>query len=306
MPLAARLEGGAIHYTAAGDLLLGHGGHPAEGLTILDEQIARSLGHRDGHITHVDLVGRHDGIGTRIHGDRFVLATGAIGTPKLLIASAIDAGPALGHYLTDHMHIASSVVLGDELGADIPQDDPTLGVLIPVDEGHLMQSEIVKFPMAVSEIRDDHDDLHRVDVFTTVGIDPVPENRLTFDAGQRDGFGLPHFDAHFRFSDADEWRMSQATAEHVRVLQAIADARAGWSVNLLRAGESTHLMGTYRIGESDDGKSVVDPSGRLWRSDNLWLAGNGLLNRWTACNPSLTTIALGLLTAEAIQADADR
>lgn len=280
-------------------------GDPAEGLTILDEQIAGSLGHRDGHITHVELIGRNDGVATRVHADRFVLAAGAIGTPKLLIASAIDAGPALGRYLTDHVHIASSVVLGDELRADIPEDDPTLGVLIPVDEGHLMQSEIVKFPTAVSEIRDEHEDLHRVDVFTTVGVDPDRENRLTFDGEQLDGFGLPHFDAVFRLGGADELRMRHATAEHVRVLQGIADARAGWSINMLRAGESTHLMGTHRIGERDDGESIVDPSGRLWRSDNLWLAGNGLLNRWTACNPSLTTIALGLLTAEAIQADAD-
>lgn len=305
MPLAARFEDdGHIRYTAAGDLLAADHKNQPHQLTILAERVAQSLGHRDGHVTHVDVAPRDGGEVARVYADRFVLAAGAIGTPKLLIASEIDTGPALGRYLTDHMHISSSVVLSDQLRASVPDDDPTVGVLIPVDDDHLMQSEIVKFPVAVSELRAEHNALHRVDVFTTVGVKPTAENRLTFDPDRLDAFGLPHFDACFRLSTEDQARMRDATSEHVRVLQGIADSQDGWGINLLRAGESTHLMGTHRIGERDDGESVVDPIGRLWRSDNLWLAGNGLLNRWTACNPSLTTIALGLRTADAIRSDA--
>ena len=50
------------------------------------------------------------------------------------------------------------------------------------------------------------------------------------------------------------------------------------------------------------GFEVTDPTGRLWRADNIWLAGNGLLNGWSACNPTLTTVALALGTADAIAA----
>ena len=86
----------------------------------------------------------------------------------------------------------------------------------------------------------------------------------------------------------------------MRVVLGVADGRDGWSITVLKAGESTHLLGTHRIGEHDTGTSVTDPTGRLWRAGNIWLAGDGLLNGRSACNPTLTTIALALRPADAI------
>ena len=306
MPLAARFtDDGSMYFTGAGDLLLYEGAVP-ENLEILSSHIALRLNHRDGHAESLEVVSRSTNESSRISADRFVLAAGAIGTPKLLVASALDAGPALGRYLTDHPHVCSSVLLADDLREGVPEDDRTVGVLFPVDEGHRLQSEIVKFPVPVTALPDEHDPLFRMDVFTTVGVEPDPENRLIFAPDQTDSFGLPRFDARLAFSETDEQSLREATAEHVRVLQGIANANDGWDVTTLKAGSSTHLMGTHRIGAQDDGESVADPTARLWRSDNVWLAGNGLINHWTACNPSLTTAALGLMAADAIVAASDR
>lgn len=306
MPLAARFnDDGSTYFTGAGDLLMPDG-RTQENLEILSSHVAQRFNHSDGHVESLQVVSRSSNDVTRIAADRFVLAAGAIGTPKLLLASAIDAGPALGRYLTDHAHVSSSVLLAEDLREGVPEDDPTVGVLFPVDDGHRLQSEIVKFPFPATQISDDHDPRFRVDVFTTTGAEPDVENRLIFDPGETDGFGLPRFDARFAFSEADEASLRDATAEHVRVLQGIANANDGWEIATLQAGMSTHLMGTHRIGPRDDGESVADPTARLWRSDNLWLAGNGLINHWTACNPSLTTVALGLIAADAIVADGER
>jgi choline dehydrogenase-like flavoprotein len=59
-------------------------------------------------------------------------------------------------------------------------------------------------------------------------------------------------------------------------------------------------MGSCRMGPRDDGNSVVDRDGRLWRYDNVYVAGNAVLAQSNAGNPTLTTIAAALRTADAI------
>jgi choline dehydrogenase-like flavoprotein len=68
----------------------------------------------------------------------------------------------------------------------------------------------------------------------------------------------------------------------------------------LPAGSSLHYQGTYRIGPKDDGSSVCDPTGKVWGIKNLFLGGNGLIPTETACNPTLTNVALAVMGAEEI------
>jgi choline dehydrogenase-like flavoprotein len=86
------------------------------------------------------------------------------------------------------------------------------------------------------------------------------------------------------------------------VLASVAHIGDGFSATLLASGASGHLMGSHRMGASDDGESVADAHGRVWNYDNLHLAGNGLANGWSVCNPTLTTVALGLRVADSIRA----
>jgi choline dehydrogenase-like flavoprotein len=57
------------------------------------------------------------------------------------------------------------------------------------------------------------------------------------------------------------------------------------------------------MGPRDDGNSVVDRNGKLWGYDNVYVAGNAVLAQSNAGNPTLTTVAAALRTANAIQSD---
>jgi pyranose oxidase len=63
-----------------------------------------------------------------------------------------------------------------------------------------------------------------------------------------------------------------------------------------------HLMGTTRLGDRDDGCSVADRYGRVWRFENLYVAGTGAIPTACATNPTLTACALAVRTAERLLA----
>ena len=80
----------------------------------------------------------------------------------------------------------------------------------------------------------------------------------------------------------------------------IGELQWGWTPTLFPAGASFHLMGSCRMGTKDDGESVVDADGRLWRYTNLFVAGNAVYDVANASNPTFTTVAMSLRCADAV------
>jgi choline dehydrogenase-like flavoprotein len=174
-------------------------------------------------------------------------------------------------------------------------------VWIPYSPTHPWHNQICRFPSNPTAIEYASPHEFTADIFTFASMQVVPDNRFEFDFSRRDPFGLPAIVGDYRLSEKDYKTLSRGLAEHLQIAAAVGDlVKHRWSPFFFGPGWSTHLMGSCRMGTADDGTSCVDVSGRLWRYENIYVAGNAILPTSNAGNPTLTTVALGLATANAI------
>lgn len=301
MPVAAKAVDGTIEFSSANSLL------PASALEgnppfLMSGCVCTQVLHRAGRASGVR-VRRDDDGESDIRAEAVVVATGTTGTPKLLAGSKIDAGPALGAYIFDHPAIGSRVVLKKDILDQAPADDPVFTVWIPFTPETPWHNQICRFPTNPTAIEYDAGPTETADLFTFAAMDVLPENRFMFDFDRLDPFGLPELVGEYRLSGADYGRIADGLNEHFRIAGNVGDLlNHRWAPTFFGPGWSTHMMGSARMGEKDDGSSCVDPDGRLWASENIYIAGNAIFSVSNAGNPTLMTVAMGLKTGAAIAA----
>ncbi len=244
--------------------------------------------------------------------DLVVVAADAFRSPQLLWASGIRPA-ALGHYLSEHPVVISTVALdGDKIGRFATEEDledeiarrslnpvdPVAAVnRIPFSEPdhpfslQVMYAENPPFPLDPSH---PHAGNRWGYVNMGYGLRKRPrfEDGVTFDDGELDYRGFPNMTIEYALTDAEDAEIAAAT-EHLR--------RAGEALGvfiaeprLLPNGSSLHYMGTTRIGETDDGTSVADPWSRVWGVDGLVVGGNGTIPTANAMNPTLMSVAVAV------------
>ena len=126
------------------------------------------------------------------------------------------------------------------------------------------------------------------------------EDRLEFDDSELDSFGLPAIRIRYRLTDRDQAQVQAAMAQQRRAAEALGGFIPRGEPRLLPAGTSLHYQGTVRMGEADDGTSVCDPASAVWGVSGLYVGGNGVIPTATACNPTLTSVALAVRAARVI------
>jgi pyranose oxidase len=283
----------------------------SERFTILPQHLVTRLEHQGGKVQRAHVQDFNSLTELTIEADRFIVATGAIFGPQLLWASGIRS-EALGRYLNDQICASCLVVLSKEiiesLGPPTPDDPipmplwaPEPEVWIPVSEKRPWHCQIhydpINFTTPGGEFVDE-----RLLVFVQwFGMTEAEEhNRVTFSADVPDLMGMPQPTFEYRVGE----KAAQRAHEMIGDMSAASLAIGGWLPGQLPEfeppGASLHLCSTTRMGEADDGTSVVDPYSKHWGFDNLWVGGCGVIPQMCACNPTLTAAAMAVRSARAI------
>lgn len=263
------------------------------------EPVAEHIEVMAGAVDAVELSGDR-ATGVRVDGalqraDHVVVAAGAIATPVLLWRSGLTP-PALGRHLSYHPVLIGQVVLEETLCAtgSAPDPLPRLGIPPTPERPWFVMVLRDTNPLPVDPSDHDVPPNRLVEIQAFVPVDPHPDNAMTLDQG-----GEIRFDVRLR--DADR-RRREAIERDVHELAArLGRFRVGSHPQWAPLG-TPHLIGSCRMGATDDGTSVADIDGRVWGTENLFLATNGVIPTRLAVNPTLTAAALAIRTADRVAA----
>jgi choline dehydrogenase-like flavoprotein len=269
---------------------------------------------------------------------RFVVATGGIETPRLLLASNVgNEHDLVGRYFADHPHAPCALASLPEapslaslyaLHEHVRRTD-VRGVLVTTEQ--LMRSEqTLQFSASLDRVEDDpfvprdsdaetrRQDSgrpvaaleqglmhaakrHLFSLFMRAEQTPNRESRVTL-ADERDELGMPRARLDWRLSELD--RKSIRTS--VRALgRAFVAAGIGhvYSRPEAEAEFWTGIEGGYHhMGtarmHADPRRGVVDRDCRVHGVGNLWLAGSSVFPTTGYANPTLTIVALASRLAQ--------
>ncbi|WP_382303716.1 GMC oxidoreductase [Herbiconiux sp. UC225_62] len=253
--------------------------------------------------------------------DLVVVAADAFRSPQLLWASGVRPR-ALGHYLTEHPVVISTVAL--DAGkmerfaneADLVEEqarraknpaDPVAAVnRIPFSEPeHPFSVQVMYADVPPFQLDPAHPLSGNRWGYVNMGYGvrkrPRYEDGVTFDDAEPDFSGFPNMTIRYELTAAEEAEIAEATERLRRAGGALGHFVA--EPRLLPNGSSLHYQGTMRAGDTDDGTSVADPFSRVWGYEGLSLAGNGLIPTATTMNPTLTSVALAVRGARQAASD---
>jgi glucose dehydrogenase len=122
---------------------------------------------------------------------------------------------------------------------------------------------------------------------------PSDENRVTLSTTRRDHFGNPLAHLHLSFGEEDRRSFDGARA----IVMDIFDRLGADSIREGPITFSRHHIGTCRMG-TDPRTSVVDPELRVHGTRNLYVLGSATFVTGGAVGPTLTIVALAHRLAE--------
>jgi pyranose oxidase len=296
-------------WSGAAEILgpLAEPGAHGDRLTLLAETVCRRLLHDDGEVYAAEVEHLPTALRQTIAVKAVVVAGDALRTPQLLFASGLGSA-ALGRYLNDQPQLRSTVVLDqpvDDTGegerSDADPRNALTGVLwVPFHEPeHPFHVQVMQFgtaPIEGSGTTPERGAVVELGAFTTKDI--RPEDRVEFSTTELDAYGLPAMRIHYGLTETDRRTVQAAISCLVRAASAIGEFLPRQTPQLLPAGSSMHYQGTVRMGPQDDGTSVCDPSSKVWGTSNVYVGGNGVIPTATACNPTLTAVALAVIASE--------
>ncbi|MBV9033964.1 MAG: hypothetical protein JO182_05680 [Acidobacteriaceae bacterium] len=127
------------------------------------------------------------------------------------------------------------------------------------------------------------------------------EDCVQFSETERDYFGMPKMHIEYEVTPSDQHDMAEAAKEQARAGAALGTPVFSDEPLLVPPGTSLHYQGSVRMGATNDGYCVCDSHSRVWGFNNLYVGGNGVIPTATACNPTLTSVALAVHACREIE-----
>ncbi|MEL6424540.1 MAG: GMC family oxidoreductase [Pseudomonadota bacterium] len=268
---------------------------------------------------------RREGVDESVEAPVFVLACGAVETPRLLLNSALGNGSGqVGRNFMETLAWTSIGLSDDPVGShrghpsdgicwDFNRPDAVPGTIggfriTPATAEANLVGPINYAARVVGGFGKAHKEAMRKSFGQALGVGAFGEslpNAGTFidlDPESRDTDGLPKARIHSHLDDRELSRL-RVMAAHCR---AVLDA-TGVSELIEESGTydefgSSHVFGTCRMGADPD-TSVVDPEGRSHEIDNLYIADASVFpSSGGGESPALTISALAMRTARAVVA----
>ncbi|MPY55635.1 GMC oxidoreductase [Streptomyces spongiae] len=310
MPLAVRKHPDGLVTWSGSDTVYGDASRANPRHTLYPEALAVKVLVDDGRVRGLRVRDLCDGTEHEIRAARVVVAADSLRTPQLLWASGVRPA-ALGRYLNDQPQVIFAVRLRDTPSSPetaVPADHDEPGIVpysgvnwVPFTDkepfhGQVMQLDTSPVPLPGAE-RPAPGSIVGLGWFCAKELQET--DRVEFDERGRDAYGMPAPRIRYRLTDRDHASLEAAREAVRRAAEALGEPLDN-EPRTLEPGASLHYQGTVRMGTHDDGTTVCDPDSRVWGVDGLYVAGNGVIPTATACNPTLTSVALAVAGARHI------
>jgi choline dehydrogenase-like flavoprotein len=311
MPLACVSRADGPPAWAGADTVLGPlaDGSPAT-FELRAHTLCRRLLVEDGSVTGADIVDLATGRESAVEARAVVVAGDAFRTPQLLWASGIRPA-ALGRYLNDQPQVIAAAQVAvaerptgrlEDGGLGDARDRLTGVSWVPfVDGVHPFHGQVMQIDASPIALGVEDESASIVGLGWFCAKEPRAEDRVAFSDAGTDAFGMPAMTIHYALTPRDHESVRGAVEALRRAAAALGGLAPRGEPKLLPAGSSLHYQGTVRMGAVDDGTSVCDDDSRVWGYANLFVGGNGVIPTATACNPTLTSVALAVRAARRIE-----
>lgn len=307
MPLAVhRREDGNLVWSGS-DIVFGDVTRANPHFTLFDESLVTRVLVEDGRAAGVVVTDRRTGEIFEVRAKFVIVAADALRTPQLLWASGIRPA-SLGRYLNDQAQIVFAVRIrdlvptGDNDGPGATGLSEYSGVTwVPFTDAMPFHGQVMQ--LDASPVKLAEDDPAAPGSIVGLGLfcpkDLQADDRVAFSDEQVDGYGMPALTVHYTLTDRDHEVIARGKEEIVRLGKAVGEPLDDRPF-VMPSGASLHYQGTTRLGAEDDGQSVCSSEGAVWDVPGLFVGGNGVIPTSTACNPTLTGVALAVNGARKI------
>jgi choline dehydrogenase-like flavoprotein len=279
----------------------------ARGLVLLSDTVVVRILRRGGRVMGVECVDRVTRRRRVLRAQHYVLAAGALASPRLILASGLEtSSPArawVGRCLMRHCNGIVYGLFRDELegsrefhkqigifdsygGGDRPAGG-CLQSIHPPPPG-LIRASVPSVLQGLAEPLANHS----TGLLAIAEDQPRQENRVAIHAHRSDAFGVPLGVVDHRYTERDLGSRRALTKLAARIL------RAAGAIGTISARIKTfsHAVGSLRTG-LDPRTSPLDGSCRFRGVENLWVMDGSFFPRSGGVNPSLTIVANALRAA---------